>query len=746
MSVVRFSSVFLLMAILLLGCSRGNNSSQVNSENPDQNQTPAQPGFQLISAGLIGDEIINFANSQWRTFCLTVGLDDECLLGSISVQGDILTLQPSTRGRFGIYRVAPVTGHFEFSAKIADENPVPLTYVSPTGLALIPADENNTPLLNSYTSLFFEGDINTASYAIRDRQPAVNSLCQRIQRRYINDLLDSTCILTGSEKAAMYRANLDGRFGYGLDGRNNYSIPFIHTNGSIRIFRDEVAKVFRYYYGISTNVLGEMQITEGEMELAISHEWRSDSSDKYLAAILTGPGDHQPSVIKDIQINSLPTMDAGSTGTFSAEQRDFTWSGFTGHAVVISFDSNLLPDKQQLVFWTLANNVPAYKLNDQLLFSYEFLELWAADRISNPGAFEPMSDDLRWRNSVEVIENNTVRKIIRWRYPLVNPAYRTISNNIDTVPMGEEWWIIYPDATAYRRVIYSPDSNAIDALPDEFEFSEFLLIAGTQVNPVDYAVSGRSLNLYSLPGHSLAFRPAQNSNSGSSTANSWPEVIASVNLRSVPGIDTAGPTMYAVYANPSSHPNIPQSAALNYDISWHDYQYMFSHWPVSKMPFEFHDKSFSHWKEEVTHSSLVSIQVSDGGKNSAVKEWTSLVGLEFAVDPERLRDRTASWLYPPIIDNLSGCINEGYNTNIGALVLTLTSNPCRFQWGPHQNDRSLVNPAIVLNNFTGTGASITIDGLSVTDPELHFWVKNNTLLIWINRNLSARADFVISGN
>ncbi len=66
----------------------------------------------------------------------------------------------------------------------------------------------------------------------------------------------------------------------------------------------------------------------------------------------------------------------------------------SGDATVISFNRNiarLLHKNRQFVFWSEANFVPAWHMNNELLYCYEFAETWSD---LSKGCFEPMSDRL----------------------------------------------------------------------------------------------------------------------------------------------------------------------------------------------------------------------------------------------------------------------------------------------------------------------------------------------------------------
>lgn len=58
-------------------------------------------------------------------------------------------------------------------------------------------------------------------------------------------------------------------------------------------------------------------------------------------------------------------------------------------------------------------------MNNELLYCYEFAETWSD---LSKGCFEPMSDRLLAHAKVDIIENNKVRKVVKYHYALVNPG------------------------------------------------------------------------------------------------------------------------------------------------------------------------------------------------------------------------------------------------------------------------------------------------------------------------------------
>jgi hypothetical protein len=141
----------------------------------------------------------------------------------------------------------------------------------------------------------------------------------------------------------------------------------------------------------------------------------------------------------------------GRDGGFRVERREYSWSGFFGDAIVVSFAKDAFGPKggeQKIVFWSELNYAPAWQLNPRLLFSYQFIELWRrSGALQRPGCAEAMSDDLLFNNYVKILEDNAVRKVIHWHHLLLTPAYRSFHEGSERWPESDEFWTIYSGAS-----------------------------------------------------------------------------------------------------------------------------------------------------------------------------------------------------------------------------------------------------------------------------------------------------------
>jgi hypothetical protein len=690
---------------------------------------------------------------KWQTFCTALRVDGSCQTGSAEFQGTQLEgLTRSGSGWSGVRSTAPVTGHFEAEVKFDPR----ATEAGPVAFLLLRAGAAGAFDANAFSGVSLRLDAQGRPvFRVIDRQRKVNadSGCA-VSSELGDDVWDKSCEITGDAATKRYEHVLSGEY-VNQDKLNDFRVPFTKTNGRIKLFYDATTGFYRFYYGVMHRVLGESKYTEGWSEfLALPAPISGELAEaQHYLAVVAQPGSGAAPV-QGVAYRKLPMEDAKAS-VFALAKRDFTWSGFTAPGVVVSLGNESPAPGKKLVFWEETHNVPVWALNDQALVTYEFIELWAKDRVKLPGCLEAMSDRLLWRNTVDVLEDNAARKVVRWTYYPLNPAYRSASNRLDSVPKAVETWTIYPDGTSYRNVEYTPDANAKTAMDDLFEWAEIMLIAGTRSTPESHAMQAEgkpaSLQLADLSGQSIELGPQDGSNFGwgANPANKWKEVIALTKFRANPGENVLGPSPYAVFGqvNAETPKEVSGTSVMNFDVSWHDYKYRFTHWPVSKGPFQEHDKTFAVFDTgEVAHGSLISVQPR-GGTNPAKKEWVSLVGLAAPGDLEGVKGRAATWLRPGSVTNASGCTFSSFDRRQGGAVLSTTGSACAFDWDVPSGEPTLVNPTLVIRGWKGS-ATVTVKaggGAVAAGDVRSAKLASGDLVVWIAGEYSKKTRFEVSG-
>ncbi|MDD2237303.1 MAG: hypothetical protein PHG65_08885, partial [Kiritimatiellae bacterium] len=466
-----------------------------------------------------------------------------------------------------------------FSVEASFDGPAPF------GLALV-CSSNNRPDPENFTAIMVERTV--------DGVPVV-----RIRNRLNGeeDVYDSSGVLLSAyeEKNAGHpeeaRRLFSERYRHILDGRQ-YSVPFTNTTGKLRIHHDAGAGFLHFYYSVEREIRG--QRAEGWMELTPAPDWGLTNESYYIACIESAPPAETVDYSSRVTVTSIPAQDRDDAVTgFAVTRRDFFWSGFGGEAVVVTFgDEFPFRDRDiKLVFWSLANYVPVWRFSDELLYSYEFLETWGG---GNRGCHEPMSDRLHRWTRVDVVEDNAVRKVIRWRYVLCNPDYKVPDDAIGSqLPEVEELYTCYPNGTVIRHMTYWPK---LDAPHRKWvELAELIPIAGSRSDPEEH-LAKPALSLFSLDDGPYPLLPGPQT--GVDGANRWEQIIADAHFADAPDA-------FIAFSNAGDTPQLHPGYRTCVNLSWHDVVYKMAHWPVGLEPYQEDDKTQGDWPMQISHTGLL---------------------------------------------------------------------------------------------------------------------------------------------
>jgi hypothetical protein len=275
--------------------------------------------------------------------------------GSINVIDGNLNIKGVTN-YFGVYNNKSLSGHFIVDAEFgADDN---------VGLVLL-MEKDGKPDINNYTMLCVDKN--------KDGLVTVNvSDCQNGKLNVL-DYTGKTSIEVESDEEEE-EINLGPDLYEHILTGNQYSVPFTETNKKIRIFRDDNAGFFHYYYQVSKEYEGKRYVDW--MELRPSPDWAEPGVNYFVALMSLHKAETKFNSVEAVQ-KPASDMNDRETG-FKVTQREYNWSGFIGDAYVVTFDKTFpFYDRDiKFVFWTEMNFIPAWHLNNQLLYTYEFVETW----------------------------------------------------------------------------------------------------------------------------------------------------------------------------------------------------------------------------------------------------------------------------------------------------------------------------------------------------------------------------------
>jgi hypothetical protein len=639
--------------------------------------------------------------------------------------GRLIIESPGPDGISAAWHPLPVAGHFHVEVEFGKDEAC--------GLALVResvSGRGGGPDASNFAALFVEtNDAGRVVVEVRDRQGGRD------------DVLDNT----GRMDRERYRHVLDGLF----------SVPAARTAGKLRIVRDAAAGFLHFHYAIAPTIRGKR--VEGWIELAPSREWGGRDGRYFVALCARSGGAPAEASFERVHVTRKPTRDRDDSRTgFNVVRREYNWSGFFGEALVVSFARGM--GDRKFVFWSLANYVPAWHMDNQLLYSYEFVETWGGGA---PGCHEPMSDRLlRW-SGVEVIEDNAARKRVRWRYVLCNPDYKVPEDAVGSeLPEVEERWTFYPDGTGVRHIVYAPKLDS--AHRSWHELTELIAIAGSLTDPKEHLAQA-PLTVTSLSGDVL--RPdyrRKKSKIDRSRVNRWDQFIAVAHFRDAPDA-------FCAFSQAADTPDTHSHYRFGFDVSWHGPGYRMCHWPVGLEPYQKPSKTHGTWKAQVSHTSLAGMGIWKGRdwadhfeldeRGRKTREWVSLVGLAKPGDLGAIRARTSTWLYPgtvtvrgvsrdrsrPHLTRGAGARFKGIDRGRRCIVLECSrGRSCSFTLDPTPKQTTVVNPCFVIEGWGDRPVSVTMDGAAlVRGRGFESGVEEGAAVIWVETTFDAPTAFSV---
>jgi hypothetical protein len=232
----------------------------------------------------------------------------------------------------------------------------------------------------------------------------------------------------------------------------------------------------------------------------------------------------------------------------------------------------------------------------------------------------------------------------------------------------------------------------------------------------------------------------------------WDEAICRVNLRDRPAV-------FEVFAQGPTHARTFPYPFRNwwgeYGADWafemrggYEFEkdfWTFSHWPISKIPYDESVKTNGKYLREPSHVSLLPVAGSPEVKGPTT--WAMLIGLADPGNDEDLRDRTRSWLFPGKVKVLdSGFHFAGNNVDERALVFVRArpDQPCRFTLEPASQTR-IIHPVFKIMDWGDRPVSVTRDGKRLAEGrDFRAAIVGKDAVVWMDMTLDQPATFMIS--
>ncbi len=333
-------------------------------------------------------------------------------------------------------------------------------------------------------------------------------------------------------------------------------------------------------------------------------------------------------------------------------------------------------------------------------YTDEFLETWGDDACPPGWDCEPMSDKQGRFSRVNIVESNDARAVVHWRYALaeVEQLHGAWTDpNTGWFDWADEYWTVYPDGIAIRKqVLHSTDPLR------PHEWQETIVLHQPGKTPGD-DINNDAITLENMQGATQTY-----------TWQHKPAGVFSPPLAPAGVTGPPDPNIQIVNLKSDWKPFqivAPEGASAdiyNNEDTYFDFE-CWNHWPValiasSDRPCVTDDRA--------SHSSLSHLYWKLYAHDEHTATKILMDGLT-TQSPAELLPLAKSWLHPATLETQSaGYLNDGYDPTQRAWILTNTAAaPARlsFTWQASAAT-PLVDPALVIHNWGGSGARLRIDG------------------------------------
>lgn len=640
---------------------------------------------------------------------------------STTEEGAITVKLNSKKAIYGVCLPQVACGHFIAEATSDKETNF--------GLAIV-REKNGVPDYENFTSVSVCVEAGVPTARIIDRQYGKDNV------------LDNTNTIKDSDRDFRYSIPFTGKY---------FSVPFKGSTGKVRIIRNEISGFFHFYVSVGKEINGKFY--ENWIELAQSKDW-GDINQKYFICPIVRTMNSKTTEVTytDIRFEEFASDDLAATQEFGVQKRDFTWAGFPGKATVINFNPKHCPaaeDNREFVFWTETNYVPAWRMNNELLYCYEFAETWSG---LAPGCYEPMSDRLLAYAKVDIVEDNKVRKVVKYHYALVNPDYKAPYPG-GFYPEVDEYYTFYADGVGVRRIEYTQKEEGRSEFQWRYhELSELMAIAGSSTVPAEHYAKP-TLSITNLSGSKYNVYPERPFEEVNREVKNWEEQIYTAHL-------VNAPDAFAVFSYSPNRPEVSPLPIEN-DLTWHDTDYQMSHWPVDKQPYLSarygdYDKSNATWKSNISHSSLIGVEAKSGldwnshyqlrDNGDKYRVYLMLLGINERNKEQNIHAYTRTWLHHGNFSELDGVEYNPSVTGYSKREIVLSSrggSNFGFKYAPMGE---MKNPVFRIDDWNGKAEiDLTVNGEQLLFNQDYLCDKvDGSLIIWLNKSTSSVISVKVS--
>lgn len=386
----------------------------------------------------------------------------------------------------------------------------------------------------------------------------------------------------------------------------------------------------------------------------------------------------------------------------------------------------------RVVFWRGTNYIPCWVSGDDIWYTNEFNETWGNGAT---GCAEPMSDKHCAYSHVRIIESNDARVVVHWRYALVDvlgvrPRKDPVSGWSD---FTDEIYTIYPDGTAIRSITLHSTQPM-----ESHEFQESIVVLGPGQRPED-VLEIEPVTLANMNGETRTY----------SWANGRPRHLPEPKAANIVRINTKSPQKPYFIVSPEpclTRDDGPQPAPLfppyhHETLSDGMLFPWWNHWPTSDIP---SDGRRAVAADRASHSSvLTGSEWADYEVTPTSRRRIMLHGLTEA-NTEDLLPLARSWLAAPVITALSGAEVASFDMAEKAYVLQCDPQTASIDIAIAAEPQApLINPAFLLQRWSGSRMRIFIDGEEMSDPikcriGFRHTAGRSDAIVWLQLDASKR--------
>jgi hypothetical protein len=427
-----------------------------------------------------------------------------------------------------------------------------------------------------------------------------------------------------------------------------------------------------------------------------------------------------PASKPDLPLRQLPRV--ASTGKFKAyytklkyyEEWDEQWPVGSDPDVVVTFADSPV----KYVFWRGTRYSPAWVTDNHLWMADQSVETWNGPE----GCLEHMQDRHCKYSHVRIIENSPARIVVQWRYAPVS-AYDKLKNaNAKT---GWDLWIdeyyyIYPDATAIRKVCWKTEYMC---RPVQFQetipFTEEGQLQGDVVES-DY------LWVANLKGEKQHYDYVVDPSADKSKKAPENPMIQRHNFKS--DYDP-----FIVFE---------PGGRMNYMSDRNIRDFLFpgtcNHWPVGQ-PYCDGSRVVANDRPASFLGFPISNPVRHDGPDGR-SWWNAIYGMK-NIPIDDLVTLGRSWAQAPelTVMNSAGYISKGYDMSEKTYRLAGNGKGGKISVKVAASvDSPLYNPAILVENWGSGKASVTLNGRKLSEGKdfrqgLVERLEGTNLIIWLNK-------------